>query len=162
VALSNSSGNICCSYQYSAYGQVAASDPDFTANPCLFTGRRFDYETGLYYYRARYYNPYIGRFLQTDPVGYGDGINWYVYCGNNPLSFVDPLGLRADPENIYAYFYDPRSAGLFKLFGKAWTWIELMAFFNFDELEDIKYLAEYGEVARVHFRYHLNRGRLPI
>jgi RHS repeat-associated protein len=61
--------------------------------PYLFTGRRFDYETGLYYYRARYYNPYIGRFLQTDPVGYGDGINWYVYCKNNPLSFVDPSGL---------------------------------------------------------------------
>jgi hypothetical protein len=44
-------------------------------------------ETGLYYYRARYYNPYIGRFMQTDPVGYG-----YGYCGNNLLSMVDPSG----------------------------------------------------------------------
>ena len=93
VALSNSSGTSIQSYEYSAYGQVAASDPNFTANPYLFTGRRFDYETGLYYYRARYYNPYIGRFLQTDPMGYGDGMNWYAYCGNNPLSFVDPSGL---------------------------------------------------------------------
>jgi RHS repeat-associated protein len=58
----------------------------------MFTGRRFDFETGLYYYRARYYNPYIGRFLQTDPVGYDDGINWYLYCKNNPLTYVDPLG----------------------------------------------------------------------
>jgi RHS repeat-associated protein len=54
----------------------------------MFTGRQFDIETGLYYYRARYYNPYLGRFLQTDPVGYG-----YGYCANNPLNFVDPSGL---------------------------------------------------------------------
>jgi uncharacterized protein RhaS with RHS repeats len=56
VALSNSNGDSCQSYEYSAYGQVAASDPNFLANPYMFTGRRFDIETGLYYYRARYYN----------------------------------------------------------------------------------------------------------
>ena len=54
----------------------------------MFTGRRFDIETGLYYYRARYYNQHIGRFMQTDPVGYG-----YGYCGNNPLGRIDPSGL---------------------------------------------------------------------
>ncbi|MFX0198183.1 MAG: RHS repeat-associated core domain-containing protein [Candidatus Hodarchaeota archaeon] len=100
VALSDSSGDSCQSYEYSVFGQVAASDPDFKANPYMFTGRRFDYETGLYYYRARYYNPYIGRFLQTDPVGYGDGINWYAYCGNNPLAFVDPTGRWAAIEEM--------------------------------------------------------------
>jgi RHS repeat-associated protein len=94
VALSNSNGDSCQSYEYSAYGQVAASDPNFLTNPYMFTGRRFDIETGLYYYRARYYNPHIGRFMQTDPVGYGDGINWYLYCRNNPLAFVDPSGLN--------------------------------------------------------------------
>ncbi|HUU19593.1 MAG TPA: RHS repeat-associated core domain-containing protein [Sedimentisphaerales bacterium] len=71
-----------------------------TSNPYMFTGRRFDIETGLYYYRARYYNPHIGRFMQTDPVGYGDGINWYLYCGNNPLAFVDPTGLGAAQDAI--------------------------------------------------------------
>ncbi len=49
VALSDSNGDSCQSYEYSAYGQVAASDPDFIANPYMFTGRRFDIETGLYY-----------------------------------------------------------------------------------------------------------------
>jgi RHS repeat-associated protein len=106
VALSNSSGTSIQSYEYSAYGQVAASDPNFTANPYLFTGRRFDYETGLYYYRARYYNPYIGRFVQTDPIGYGDGINWYAYCGNNPLNFIDPSGLAWEDPAVRIIFYN--------------------------------------------------------
>ena len=66
----------------------------------MFTGRRFDIETGLYYYRARYYNPHIGRFMQTDPVGYGNGMNWYAYCGNNPLNFADPSGLASFDVNI--------------------------------------------------------------
>ena len=61
----------------------------------MFTGRRFDIETGLYYYRARYYNPHIGRFMQTDPVGYNVGTNLYAYCGNNPLGRVDPFGLAS-------------------------------------------------------------------
>jgi len=92
VALSNSSGDSCQSYEYSAYGQVAVEYPEFKANPYMFTGRRFDYETGLYYYRARYYNPYIGRFLQTDPIGYSAGMNLYAYCRNNPLVLTDPSG----------------------------------------------------------------------
>jgi len=92
VALSNSNVDSCQSYEYSAYGQVAASDPNFLTNPYMFTGRRFDIETGLYYYRARYYNPHIGRFMQTDPVGYSGGINWYLYCWNNPVGWVDSTG----------------------------------------------------------------------
>ena len=71
----------------------------------MFAGRRFDIEIGLYYNRARYYNPFIGRFLQADPIGYGDGMNTYAYCGNSPIGRVDPLGLYYD--FIQPMNYDP-------------------------------------------------------
>jgi RHS repeat-associated protein len=92
VAMTNSAGNVTQLYEYSVYGQVAASDADHP-NRFMFTGREFDKDTGLYYYRARYYHPEIGRFLQTDPIGYGDGMNWYAYCKNNGVNGRDPLGL---------------------------------------------------------------------
>jgi RHS repeat-associated protein len=63
------------------------------ANPYLFTGRRYDAEEGLYYYRARYYDFATARFLQPDPTGYVDGLNMYAYVGNSPLNWGDPLGL---------------------------------------------------------------------
>ncbi|MCG8430842.1 MAG: RHS repeat-associated core domain-containing protein, partial [Candidatus Omnitrophica bacterium] len=58
-----------------------------------FTGREYDGETGLYHYRARSYNPEVGRFMQRDPVGYAAGINQYTYCLNSPTNWVDPSGL---------------------------------------------------------------------
>ncbi len=90
VALSDADGDTVQTYEYSIYGEPAASDPNHP-NPFLFTARRFDKETGLYHYRARAYNPYIGRFLQTDPAK--QGMNWYTYCANRPLSLTDPSGL---------------------------------------------------------------------
>ena len=86
-------------YEYDVYGRPQifdSTDTELTTsaigNPYLFTGRRFDPESGNYYYRARIYSPDLGRFLQVDPLGYVDGLNLYAYVGNNPASWVDPYG----------------------------------------------------------------------
>ncbi|WP_235524426.1 RHS repeat-associated core domain-containing protein, partial [Caulobacter sp. Root655] len=60
-----------------------------------YTGQTWIPELGLYHYKARVYSPTLGRFLQTDPTGYDDGLNWYAYVGNDPLNRSDPTGLQA-------------------------------------------------------------------
>ena len=81
-------------YTYSAYGQPDGISP--AGNPYMFTGRRYDPETGLYYYRERYMSPSLGRFISMDPLMYVDGLNLYRYVRNNPANYTDPWGLRPD------------------------------------------------------------------
>ena len=97
LAETDATGTITATY---VYGTPRITDgagnvlpQSVVGNRFLFTGRESEQETGLYYYRARYYNPAIGRFLQRDPVGYTAGINLYSYVDNNPLNWVDPFGL---------------------------------------------------------------------
>jgi RHS repeat-associated protein len=58
-----------------------------------YTGREWDAEANLYYYRARWYDPQVGKFISEDPIGLKGGINLYGYVENNPLGFRDPMGL---------------------------------------------------------------------
>jgi len=105
IDITDSDGNVIQRYNYTAFGKIRSikdgSDNDITGSPIVntafaFTGREHDFETGLYYYRARYYDPAIGRFLQSDPAP-GRMLspitfNKYVYAGNNPMLFTDSTG----------------------------------------------------------------------
>ena len=75
-------------YFYDAFGNVQT---ETNPNPFGYCGEYFDQETGFIYLRNRYYDPTIGRFITEDPAR--DQLNWYTYCDNNPIMFVDPSGL---------------------------------------------------------------------
>jgi len=92
MALTNFSGNIVTQYGYDPYGNTVGYGGTST-NAFQYTGREND-GNGLYFYRARYYNPALQRFISEDPLGFaGSGPNFYVYAGNDPINFSDPLGL---------------------------------------------------------------------
>jgi len=103
AALSDVNSVILERYSYDVFGEPNRVSE--VHNPYMFTGRRYDTETGQYYYRARYYKLDIGRFLQVDPIGYKDGLNLYTYVNNNPIISVDPYGLKKkrDPGSCQKY-----------------------------------------------------------
>lgn len=82
-------------YAYDAFGNLLGQEEAFP-NRILYAGQLYDQETGQYYLRARYYNPTIGRFSQEDTY-WGDGLNLYAYCANNPVRYFDPSGHQKKP-----------------------------------------------------------------
>ena len=90
VKRTDANGNLENLRTYDSFGQPAVYRPSGHA----FTSRESDGETGLYYYRARYYDPKIGRFLSEDPIAFGGGINFYAYVANSPINRGDPTGLQ--------------------------------------------------------------------
>jgi RHS repeat-associated protein len=98
TSITNTAGTIASTYVYDAFGKLSASSGTVT-NPFQYTGREFDAETGIYYYRARYYDPSSGRFLGEDPLGFkARDANLFQFVRNAPTNFIDPLGLiSVDP-----------------------------------------------------------------
>ena len=114
IALTDASGNVVERQQYEAFGRNQGN----ALTRYGYTGREHDSQTGLIYYRARWYDPAQGRFITPDPTGFAGGLNLYAYANSNPLKFTDPSGLDAldtflgYAANISAGFGDTISFGL--------------------------------------------------
>ena len=101
AAVVDSGGQVVESYKYDAWGNVLgvydSSNQQITessiGNRYLWQGREYSWKTGLYYFRARWYDPVTGRWLSNDPIGISGGLNQYVFCRNNPVNVRDPSGL---------------------------------------------------------------------
>lgn len=96
------SGTVTHQYRYTPYGEPLLTS-EATANPLRFAAREYDGQAGLYYVRARWYDPFLGRFISEDPIGLAGGINLYAYTLNDPVNRADPSGL--DPECIVRGFH---------------------------------------------------------
>ncbi|OIO01359.1 MAG: hypothetical protein AUJ51_08485 [Elusimicrobia bacterium CG1_02_56_21] len=100
MALTDENNEMAETYSYKAYGQPTIKDRKGTVfdispigNPYLFTARELDSESGLYYFRARYYDWHRGAFTQEDPIGFDSGdINLFRYVANQPTNYNDPNG----------------------------------------------------------------------
>lgn len=97
TSLSNSSAALANAYTYDSFGNPPASTGTVT-NPFRFTGREYDQETGLYFYRARYYDARIGRFISQDSLQFWAGNNFYRYVRNSPGMYIDPSGHAIVPD----------------------------------------------------------------
>jgi len=104
TALTDSKGALVERETYDAYGNTVGS----AKTRYGFTGRESESLTGLLYYRARFYDPQLGRFISEDPINLGGGINFYAYVAGNPVNLVDPLGLQhvRPPRQLYYFAQD--------------------------------------------------------
>ena len=102
TSLSSGAGALANTYTYGSFGQLTAHAGSLV-NPFQYTGREFDVETGIDYYRERYFDPSSGRFLSEDPLRFKTSTNFYPYAANNPVRFNDPMGLSpADVQRLFS------------------------------------------------------------
>ena len=99
--VTDENGNVYNYYEYDAFGNFLTKAENVPNRFC-FTGEQYDPLTSQYYLRARFYTPAIGRFLNEDTY-YGDGLNLYAYCHNNPVIYVDPSGHDVCPLAVQKY-----------------------------------------------------------
>ncbi len=111
LALTDSTGTAQTSYTYEPFGNTTASGAA-TTNSFTYTGRELD-AGNLYYYRARYYNPQLQRFISEDPIEFSSGdANLYVYTGESPVNLIDPSGNSNSAIHIAETYLAARDARL--------------------------------------------------
>lgn len=89
IAITNTAGSLVAANTYDEFGIPGPGN----VGRFGFTGQTWFPEIGLYNFKARWYSPSLGRFMQTDPIGYGDGLNWYNFVHVDPVNGSDPTGL---------------------------------------------------------------------
>ncbi len=101
LALTNQQGGVVWQASYTPFGEITILKDEISeVFSARFPGQYADSETGFYYNYFRDYDPELGRYIQSDPIGLRGGINTYAYVGGNPVGFVDPLGLFLTPQTI--------------------------------------------------------------
>jgi len=110
TTLTNSLGNSVAQITYDSFGNSTGN----SSTRYDYTGRERDTDTGLMYYRARWYDPQLGRFISEDPIGLAGGINQFGYVGNNPRNATDPSGLHEIDVHYYLTYFLALKTGCFK------------------------------------------------
>jgi len=118
IAITDENADIVEQYGYDAWGRVSVYDGDgmpltesAIGNRYAFQGREYSWKTGLYYFRARWYDPIVGRWLSKDPIGISGGLNLYAFVGNNPVNYIDPVGLEEVSQPSQEPWYE-----------RVWSW----------------------------------------
>lgn len=108
TGLIGATGALAATYEHTPFGETISASGT-PANVYRFKGREYDAESGLYFMRARYYDPQLGRFNSEDPIGLAGGINSYAFAGNDPVNNIDPYGLTC--YGVYRVTWEVTSIG---------------------------------------------------
>ncbi|MBI4830176.1 MAG: hypothetical protein HY801_01190 [Candidatus Lindowbacteria bacterium] len=110
--IANSTGTVVKSYKYDAFGNILEETGPTINRGFTYTARERHSRSGLYYYRARFYDPRIGRFISQDPIGILGGMNLYSYTENGPVNRNDPLGLWYIDINVSGGYWGGLTGGV--------------------------------------------------